>query len=69
MLFSPHCYNESRESDDLKGVERVLKRALTALVMFPKSSAPQSSWYQSLGLWRTRGKKREGRNKVYFSKK
>lgn len=62
MLFSPHCYNDSRESDDLKGIEKVLKRASTALVMFPKSSAPQSSWYQSLGLWRM-GEKRGGGEK------
>lgn len=45
----------------------ILKGVSTALAMFPKSSGPQKSEYQSLGLWRTGGKKREGRKKeVYF---
>lgn len=39
----------------------VLKGVSTALAMLPKPSAPQSSWDQSLGLWRTQwGEKERG---------
>lgn len=59
-MFFPHCYNDSGEPDDLKGIKMILKGVSTALATLPKSSAPQNSWHQSLGLWRTGGKKERG---------
>lgn len=38
----------------------ILKGVSTAQATLPKSSAPQKSWYQSLGLWRTEEKKERG---------
>lgn len=39
----PHCYNDSPQSDDLKGLEMILKGESTVLAMLPKFSALQSS--------------------------